>query len=67
MKLGDKLLALLGIVIVIWVVTSSITNNYNQGYINGRRDALSEAVMCYGASVPASLQDQININYPCEE
>ena len=38
-------------------------NAYNQGYVQGRKDAFSEAVVCYGANLPV----QTDINYPCEE
>ena len=44
-------------------VSHLVTETYNQGYVNGRQDALSEAVVCYGAVIPGT----ININYPCEE
>ena len=44
-------------------IDNIIVEEYNNGYVNGRNHAFSEAVMCYGADLPI----EIDINYPCGE
>lgn len=69
MKYITLFIAQLFIVGLIWVYLLHDVHRrgYNEGYIQGRRDALIEVVACYGVSDQFLVEHYTNDAYPCNE